>query len=79
MNAELEIKVIVTTPPEMAAIFNEWAARYAAKPEDFGPILDAEGNPISDYGENCAHYFEKIASELNTLTNCIWTVPVEPS
>ena len=48
-------------------IFNEWAARYAAKPEDFGPILDSKGKPVSDYGECCAHYFEKIARELDAL------------
>ena len=49
----------------MTIIFNEWAARYAADPAAFSNILDASGNPVSDYGQNCAHYFDKIARELD--------------
>jgi len=49
----------------MTIIFNEWAARYAAKPEDFSGILDADGKPVEDYGANCTHYFGKIAQELD--------------
>jgi hypothetical protein len=48
----------------MAAVFNEWARRYAANPEDFDEILDAEGKPVEDYGDRCAVYFHKIADEM---------------
>ena len=54
------------TQQRMTIIFNEWAARYAANPQDFGAILDAAGKPVSDYGQNCAHYFDKIARELDS-------------
>lgn len=49
----------------MTIIFNEWAERYAANPSEFGSILDGDGKPVTDYGQNCAHYFEKIANELD--------------
>ena len=52
------------TPQQAATVFNEWAKRYADDPEAFGPILDEQGRPVEDYGENCAHYFEKLADEL---------------
>lgn len=49
------------TRQQMAAIFNEWARRYAEKPGDFSEVLDEEGRPVVDYGERCARYFEQIA------------------
>jgi hypothetical protein len=49
---------------QMAAVFNEWARRYAERPEDFDEILDADGKPVKDYGTRCAVYFEEIASEM---------------
>lgn len=53
-----------TTQQRMTAIFNEWAKRYAANPEQFSSILDADGNPVTNYGECCTHYFEQIADEM---------------
>lgn len=49
----------------MTIIFNEWAARYAANLDQFGDILGADGKPVTDYGQRCAHYFETIAHELD--------------
>ena len=54
-----------TTQQRMTAIFNEWARRYAENPDDFGAILDADGKPVDDYGQQCALYFEKIADEMD--------------
>lgn len=54
-----------TTETRMAMIFNEWAARYAADPESFGPILDESGNPVEDYGVNCSFYFNQIADDMD--------------
>ncbi len=49
----------------MAAIFNEWARRYADNPEQFTlDILDKDGRPVADYGEACAVYFEQLDGEL---------------
>lgn len=50
-----------TTQQRMTLIFNEWARRYAADPSSFGEILDANGRPVTDYGERCTLYFEEIA------------------
>lgn len=55
-----------TTQQMMADIFNEWARRYAENPNEFGAILDAEGEPVEDYGERCVLYFESIANGLDT-------------
>lgn len=50
-----------------ADIFNEWARRYASDPSVFdAEILDADGNPMSDYGQRCAIYFQKIGSDLDS-------------
>jgi hypothetical protein len=49
---------------QMASVFNEWARRYAERPEDFGEILDEDGKPVKDYGERCAIYFHENATEL---------------
>lgn len=53
-----------TTQQRMTAIFNEWARRYAANPDEFSDILDADGKPVEDYGQCCTIYFEKIADEM---------------
>mgnify|MGYP000867338568 CR=1 FL=1 len=52
------------TRDQLAAVFNEWARRYAADPASFDQILDEHGVPVDDYGERCALMFEQIASEL---------------
>lgn len=49
----------------MAAIFNEWASQYAANPEEFSSILDADGKPVTDYGERATYFFEQIAKEMD--------------
>lgn len=49
---------------QIAAVFDEWAKRYANNPEQFGEILDADGKPVEDYGQCCAIYFCKIASDI---------------
>ena len=48
-----------------ARIFNEWAKRYSEKPEEFSDILDDNGKPVSDYGDRCAIYFNKLSAELD--------------
>lgn len=53
----------------LVRIFNEWARRYADDPDSFGPILDADGRPVTDYGEQCAVYFERIGNELDAANN----------
>ena len=45
-------------------IFNEWNKRYSENPSGFTEQLDTNGNPISDYGESCAVYFQKLSNEL---------------
>jgi hypothetical protein len=54
-----------TTEKRMAAIFNEWADRYAKNPDEFGEILGEDGKPVADYGECCARYFTQIAAEMD--------------
>lgn len=49
----------------LVGIFNEWAERYAKDPNEFGSILDDNGNAVSDYGECCARYFCQIAKEMD--------------
>ncbi len=55
---------MILTEPQMAAVFNEWARRYAEAPETFGEILDQQGRPISDYGLRAARTFARIAAEI---------------
>ena len=50
----------------MAMIFDEWAARYAANPEEFDEIVDGNGAVVDDYGYRCTLFFEKIACELES-------------
>ena len=52
------------TQTRMAAIFNEWARRYAENYDDFRAILDADGKPVEDYGQQCALYFVEIADDM---------------
>lgn len=54
-----------TTQQRMAAIFNEWARRYAENPDEFGAIFDADGKPVEDYGQWCALYFDEIARDMD--------------
>ena len=49
----------------MAAIFNEWAKRYADNHSEFSDILNENGDIVKDYGESCVIYFEKLAKELD--------------
>jgi len=48
----------------MAAVFNEWARRYAEDPSAYSGILDADGKPFADYGDACAATFAVIADEI---------------
>ena len=54
---EFDNKMLVTT-------FNTWNKRYAENPDSFSNSLDKDGNPIEDYGECCAIYFQKLWLEL---------------
>jgi hypothetical protein len=51
----------------MAKIFNEWAKRYSEAPDSFSNILDDDGRPVEDYGENCATYFRRLADEMDGM------------
>lgn len=54
-----------TTQKRMAALFNEWAERYATDPSSFTSVLDAEGKAVEDYGESCARFFTQLAKEMD--------------
>jgi hypothetical protein len=56
---------MTTKEKRMSAIFNEWVKRYAENPEEFCEILDEEGKPFEDYGDNAAAYFLKIEKEMD--------------
>jgi hypothetical protein len=56
---------MTTTETRMTMIFNEWARRYAEKPDDWSEILDEEGKPFNDYGESAMRTFCKIAKEMD--------------
>lgn len=49
---------------QLAAVFTEWARRYAADPASFDQILDEHGVPVDDYGQRAAVYFERLAAEV---------------
>jgi len=53
-----------STQRQMAAVFNEWARRYAQNPDEFSEIIGSDGEPLADYGKRCALYFEQIYSDL---------------
>lgn len=53
------------TIEQAADVFNEWARRYAADPESFGPVLDVNGQVVEDYGRSCSVYFKRIADDLS--------------
>lgn len=48
----------------LAVIFNEWARRYAENPDEFDEVLDADGKPVTDYGDRCAIYLTELENEL---------------
>jgi len=52
---------------ELAAIFNEWARRYAENPEEFSAILDEHGEALEDYGERCAVYFQMLMHDVEQV------------
>jgi len=54
-----------TKQQRMAAIFNEWARRYAESPDDFSPVLDEDGKPVEGYGDSCARFFEAIEKDMD--------------
>lgn len=49
----------------MVKIFNEWARRYSEDPKSFSEVLNAKGEPVKNYGECCAVYFNQIASDMD--------------
>lgn len=51
----------------MAAVFNEWVKRYADNPNEFGDILNSDGRPFTDYGEQAAAYFAKLSLEMKVV------------
>jgi hypothetical protein len=51
----------------LAAVFDEWAKRYAENPDEFGSILDDGGKPVEDYGLRCAIYFDQLVGELFSI------------
>ena len=56
---------MTTTEQRMTMIFNEWALRYSKNPDEFGEILNEDGKPYDDYGEQCMRYFNKIADDMD--------------
>lgn len=54
-----------TIQARMAIVFDEWAARYAEKPDEFMEVLTDEGKPVEGYGACCALYFDRLARELD--------------
>ncbi|MES2995872.1 MAG: hypothetical protein V4733_03590 [Verrucomicrobiota bacterium] len=56
---------MTTTETRMTMIFNEWAVRYAANPDEFSEILGDDGKPVTDYGENCMRYLIQVATEMD--------------
>lgn len=55
---------MIYTKQKLAEIFNVWAKRFAENPKEFSAMLDSTGIPIENYGDKCAEYFEKLATEL---------------
>jgi hypothetical protein len=53
------------TEQRMSIIFNEWLKRYSETPDEFSELLDENGQPFEDYGDNATAYFIKIADELD--------------
>ena len=49
----------------MALAFDEWARRYAEDPDQFDGMLDEHGNPIENYGERSAEYFNQLIKEMD--------------
>ncbi len=53
--------VVISKKGNIAAVFNEWARRFAENPGDFGPVVGDDGKLISDYGERCEAYFLRVS------------------
>lgn len=47
---------MIATHKQLAAAFNEWARLYADDPDTFGLLLDDNGKPYKDYGDQCVAY-----------------------
>ena len=56
--------VVISKKGNIAAVFNEWARRFAENPGDFCPVVGDDGKLISDYGERCEAYFLRVFQEL---------------
>lgn len=56
---------LVCDEESVAEVFNLWAARYAADPSQFGQVLDAQGQPVTDYGKQAAAHFMQLAREID--------------
>ena len=54
---------VTATIGQMAAVFNEWAKRYAENEEEFSGLINAAGQP-DDYGERCSRYFLDLMIDL---------------
>ena len=59
------------TQQRMAAIFNEWAKRYAVSPSEFSEIIDENGNVVKDYGESCVIYLKNYPKSYMKKTYCL--------
>jgi hypothetical protein len=49
---------------QLVAIFEEWARQYAEDPGAFDGVLDDDGNPVWNYGQQAAQTFLAIKEEL---------------
>ena len=49
---------------QMPAIFNEWMRLYAEEPDAYAALLDEEGNPDPDYGEDATRTFKLIEASM---------------
>jgi len=56
--------VVISKKGNIAAVFNEWARRFAENPGTFGPVVGEDGKLISDYGECCEAYFLRVYREM---------------
>lgn len=46
----------------LVVLFNEWVKQYAENPDEFGELLDENGNPYPDYGSECVAFLKKLDS-----------------
>lgn len=54
---------VVATHAEVAAAFDRWAADYAANPERYEPVLNADGTAREGYGEWCVRHLVRLLGE----------------